>query len=110
MVFGGLSLHKLQTTYSVMQFLPANHPALKMDRAVRARFHLEDRPTFIGVLTLKKNQAGTWLTLERVKRLEKLTAQLKAVKGVDSALSVANVEGAANVKGAISVGELVQLV
>jgi len=108
--FGILSLHRLQTTYSVMQFLPANHPALKMDRAVRARFHLEDHPTFIGVLTLKKGEPGTWLAVERIKKLEKLTAQLKSVTGVDQALSVANVEGAANVKGAISVGELVQLV
>src|SRR5665213_2980269 len=110
MVFGGLSLHKIQTTYSVMQFLPANHPALKMDRAVRARFHLEDHPTFIGVLTLKPGEFGTWLQPARVNRLEKLTAQLKALKGVSAAVSVANVEGAANVKGTISVGELVKLV
>ncbi|MGZ3722035.1 MAG: efflux RND transporter permease subunit, partial [Bdellovibrionales bacterium] len=110
MVFGGLSLHKLQTTYSIMQFLPANHPALKMDNAVRARFHLEDHPTFIGVLNLKKTELGTWLQPARIKRLEKLTARLKALTGVDQAMSVANVEGAASVKGAISVGELVKLV
>jgi len=107
--FGLLSLHKLQTTYSVMQFLPENHPALKIDMAVKKRFHIEDHPVFIGVLTLKKGDKATWLQPDHIKRLEKLTAKLKTLKGVDSAVSVANVEGAANVKGAISVGELVQL-
>src|SRR5256885_9027439 len=93
-----------------MQFLPANHPALKMDQAVRARFHLADHPTFIAVLNLKKNETGSWLIPARIKRLEKLTAQIKTLKGIENAVSVATVEGAANVKGSISVGELVKLV
>lgn len=109
MVFGALSLHKLQTAYSIMQFLPTNHAALKADLAVRKRFHLNDLPTYIGLLSLKKGQEGTWLQPARMKRLAKLTEQLKNVKGVVTSVSIATVEGAANVKGEISVGELVKL-
>jgi predicted RND superfamily exporter protein len=109
-LFGLKSLSRLKTEYSVMQFLPVHHPALKMDRAVRKKFHIEDRPTFIGVLTLRKDISGDWFTPKRVKHLAEVTNLIRNMKGVENALSVGNVEGAASVDGALSVGELVKLV
>ena len=109
-VFGALSLHKLKTEYSVMQFLPTHHPALQMDQEVRKLFNIEDKPTFIGVLNLKEGEAGNWLVPTRIHRLAALTKEIKDVKGVDMALSVANVAGAASSDGSLMVGELVNLV
>lgn len=109
-LFGASSLRHLKTEYSVMQFLPAHHPALKMDQAVRHRFHIEDRPTFIGVITLKKDEAGGWLSQAKMKQLSEVTKKIQGMDEVDNVLSVANVNGAATVDGAVSVGELVQLV
>lgn len=93
-----------------MQFLPTHHPALKMDRSVRKKFHIEDRPTFIGVLTLKKEINGDWFSPKRIRHLAEVTKKIRDIEGIDSALSVGNVEGAATVDGALSVGELVKLV
>ena len=109
-VFGALSLHKLKTEYSVMQFLPTHHPALQMDQEVRKLFNIEDKPTFIGVLNLKEKEVGNWLVPARIHRLASLTKTIKEVKGVDMALSVANVAGAASSDGSLMVGELVNLV
>lgn len=114
-VFGAASLHRLQTEYSVMQFLPANHPALLMDNDVRKTFGIEDKPTFIGLLTIKKSTSvsasdGTWLAPDRMQRLSQLTKAIAARKGVDLALSIANVNGAATVDGDLVVGELTHLV
>lgn len=110
MIFGLLSLNRLKTEYSVMQFLPAHHPALKMDQAIRKRFNIEDRPVFIGILNLRKSEAGNWLIPDRVQRLTKLTESIKAMPDVEMVLDVANVVGAASIDNALSVGELVQVV
>lgn len=109
-IIGAFSLTKLKTQYNVLQFLPKNHPALRMDSAVRRRFHINDRPTFIGVLTLRNRNQGDWLQAGRVQKLSALTLKIKALNSVDEAISVANVEGAAQVEGSLSVGELVKLV
>lgn len=109
-LFGVHSLSRLKTEYSVMQFLPDHHPALKMDEAVRKKFHIEDRPTFIGVVTLKNSDESGWLSQERVEQLSHVTKKIQDLEEVESVLSVANVAGAATVDGSVSVGELVQLV
>lgn len=108
-VFGAMSLDKLQTVYSVMQFLPTNHPALQMDRNVRAKFHIEDLPTFIGVVALDKSEQGSWFRGERMNRIDAATSKLKGLKGVANVVSLANVQGAVEVDGALSVGELIKL-
>ncbi len=82
LIFGILSLDRLQTRYSVTQFLPENHPAIKMDQELRKRFQLADHPTFIAVLSLKKGEAGTWLEQHRIRKLGQLTDQLQQLSGV----------------------------
>ena len=100
-VVGLLSLHRLKMEYSVMQFLPAHHPALVMDSEVRKQFHLEDRPLFIGVLDLKAETPGNWLQSERMLELRKLTEDIKNLDGVVNAISVANVAGVAGLSEAL---------
>ncbi len=106
---GVLSLHRLQTEYSVMQFLPEHHPAIQMDREVRAHFHLTDLPLFIGVVTLAENETGTWLEADRIKKLTQATQELKTISGVGSAISLGNIDGAVEQVGLISVAPLVQV-
>jgi predicted RND superfamily exporter protein len=108
-VFGAMSLDKLQTVYSVMQFLPTHHPALRMDQEVRAKFHIEDLPTFIGVVALDKSEQGSWFRGERMNKIDAATSKLKNLKGVANVVSLANVQGAVEVDGALSVGELMKL-
>lgn len=109
-VFGAWSLPRLKTEYSVMQFLPANHPSIRMDAAVRKLFGIEDKPTFIGILTLKENESGNWLTSEKMARLSAMTKSIQAMPGIDMALSISNVSGAASTDGSLAIGELVTLV
>ncbi len=107
-IFGILSLKHLQTQYSVMQFLPSHHPALAMDLSVRDKFHLVDRPTFIGLLDLPKDQQ--WFEKNHMDSLSKVTSQLKNFEGVHDAFSLANIEGANDVDGTLSVGKIVKLI
>jgi len=66
-IIGILSLHKLQTHYSVTQFLPSHHPGLEMDQAIRRKVsgagsaHVH-RPCQPG-----KREYGTWLEPQRMK-------------------------------------------
>jgi uncharacterized protein len=109
-VVGLKSLHLLKTEYSVMQFLPAHHPALQMDEDVRKLFHLEDKPVFIGLLNLHNEEKESWLIPGRIERLAKLTKTVSDIESVQVALSVANVVGAASEGDELSVGELTRLV
>lgn len=106
---GVRSLHQLQTQYSVMQFLPAHHPALETEKKVRDQFHLSDLPTFIGLIQLKNSEQGNWLQLDRMTQLSGATARLKDIPGVSEALSIATVDGATDVHGVLNVGSLVEM-
>lgn len=106
---GLMSLHKLRTQYSVTQFLPVRHPALVMDESVRNKFRIPDLPVFIGMVSLNNDAAGTWFDPIRMKSLKELTEQIKALKDVHDVISVANVNGAADVDGVLSVGPLVDI-
>lgn len=103
------ALKHLQTQYSVMQFLPENHPAIKMDQDVRERFNIVDRPTFIGLITLTDTEPGTWLEPARMQQLEAATEAVAGIPGATMALSVSNVDGAADLHGNLNVGKLVKL-
>ncbi len=128
--FGVVSLKNLKTLYSVMQFLPVHHPALKMDRAVRERFKLKDNPTFIGLIELQQSEQGEpseqkmsqnaekkiqktsdedWLSSQKMEKLSILTTKVEKMKNVVQVISIANIQGAADVNKTITVGKIISL-
>lgn len=104
-LIGFHSLKNLKTLYSVTQFLPTHHPAMIMDEKVRERFHLVDRPIFIGVI---RNQ-NSWFNHESITELKKLTAELEALSGVHEIIDIANVQGARSENQTINLGKLIDL-
>lgn len=108
-IFGVLSLHKLQTQYSVMQFLPKHHPALSADQSVRRRFQMPDLPMFIGLVSLAQDEEGSWFSAERMQHLKEVSATIRGWDRVHSVIAISNVSGAADVDGALNVGPLVEI-
>ncbi len=108
-IFGALGIRGLETQYSIMQFLPEHHPAIKMDENVRAHFHLQDLPTFVGIITLGDKETGTWLEPARIEKLRQSTELLKSMKGVGNSVSIGNIEGAAESNSVLNIGPLLKV-
>jgi len=101
------ALPKLQTQYSLKQFLPRDNPLLKRDEHTRQLFQLSDAQPFI--ITAKigaKNE--TWFEKNKIENLERLTDLLAHFPGVRSTLSLANVQGAISSDHGLSVGPLLK--
>ncbi|WP_374080405.1 outer membrane lipoprotein-sorting protein [Bdellovibrio bacteriovorus] len=101
------ALPKLQTQYSLKQFLPQDNPLLKRDEHTRQLFQLSDSQPFI--ITAKiSDESETWFEKEKVQSLERLTDLLSHFPGVKNTLSLATVQGAINSDDGLSVGPLLQ--
>lgn len=101
------ALPKLQTQYSLKQFLPQDNPLLKRDEHTRQLFQLSDSQPFI--ITAKiSDESETWFEKEKVQSLERLTDLLAHFPGVKNTLSLATVQGAINSDDGLSVGPLLQ--
>jgi predicted RND superfamily exporter protein len=100
---------KVKTSYSVSQFLPPNHPILKISEKVSRQFHLSTEPPLIAILDLPAESLSTWLTKNRLQRLQTVTHVIEHVRGVQRAISLATIEGAVQSDGAINVGVLTEL-
>jgi predicted RND superfamily exporter protein/outer membrane lipoprotein-sorting protein len=103
-----LSLSKLQTEYSMKQFLPREHPLITADDAMKARFQLSDLEPFFALVSLPEGN-GNWLDPARMDRLQKETIALSEINGVERTLSLATVEGASSSKEGLTVGRLLEL-
>jgi predicted RND superfamily exporter protein len=108
--YGVRSLDKLQTHYSVLEFLPAHHPALIMDQSVRDRFNITDRPVFIGVATLRETESGNWLSSSRMQGLEDFTKTLQKIEGVNEVIGINTIEAASDTAGSLNIGQLIKIV
>ena len=70
------ALPKLQTQYSLKQFLPKDNALLKKDDNTRQVFQLSDSQPFI--ITAKLNaERETWFNKNKIESLERLTNLLK---------------------------------
>nr|WP_295899246.1 outer membrane lipoprotein-sorting protein [uncultured Bdellovibrio sp.] len=106
-VLGLFALPKLQTQYSLKQFLPQDNPLLKRDEHTRQLFQLSDSQPFI--ITAKiPSESETWFQKEKIQSLERLTDLLAHFPGVKNTLSLATVQGAINSDHGLSVGPLLQ--
>jgi len=106
---GGLasiSLKGLKTEYSVKQFLPPSHPLIEADNARRTKFDLPELEPFFALVQVEE---GSWLEKARMEKLAAATAAVSSLEGVQSAISLATVEGASSTKEGLTVGRLVEL-
>ena len=108
-IIGAFGARGLQTKYSITQFSPEYNPVTDMDRRVRAYFHLKSSPTFVGLIALRPNQKGTWLTKSRMNRLSILTKKIEILAGVKRVLSLANVNAVSEKRGILGVGPLIKV-
>lgn len=104
-----LSLHKLRTEYSVKQFLPHNHPLMLADDRLKARFQLPELEPYFALVTLPKENKGTFLEARPITTLKDATEALAKVEGVRYAISIATVEGASSSPEGLTVGRLLEL-
>lgn len=100
-----LTFSKLQTQYSLSQFLPKQNPLLALDAKTKQTFQISEAQPFIVTLQLA-DPSQSWLEPERINSLRKTTEELRKLSGVSTTLSVATVQGAINVKDSLSVGPL----
>ncbi|XGC79330.1 outer membrane lipoprotein-sorting protein [Bdellovibrio bacteriovorus] len=101
------ALPKLQTQYSLKQFLPADNPLLKKDENVRQLFQLSEAQPFIITAKVSDDQK-TWFEKDKIQSLERLTDLLAHFPGVKNTLSLATVQGAINNEDGLSVGPLLK--
>jgi hypothetical protein len=104
-VLSVFTFSKLQTQYSLKQFLPKQNPLLTLEEKTKKTFQISESQPFIATLQLAKAQES-WLDTEKVDLLKQTTEELSHLEGVKSALSIATVEGAINSKEGLSVGPL----
>lgn len=104
-----LLLPRLQTHYSMTQFLPKHHALLDQNIAVESEFQLTKREPLMTILDLGEKETGSWLEPERIQKLRDLSARLEQIPGVNKLIHIANVEGASQSPEGITVGKLLEL-
>jgi hypothetical protein len=99
------ALTKLETEYSLKQFLPNKSQLLAQDAHTRRLFQISEGQPFIVTLQVI-NPQETWLEASKIQALKNTTETLSKLSNVRSALSLATVEGAVDSKEGLSVGPL----
>src|SRR3989344_1530605 len=102
-IWGARQLPKLQTQYSMLQFLPKKHPLLERENKVRERYQLGALPPILALIDLGKSERGAWLEPERAGRLRAATKHFASLKGAVGATSIATVDGAIQTKEGVNV-------
>jgi predicted RND superfamily exporter protein len=105
----GYSLRKLDTHYSMRQFLPNNHPLYLSDDEIKHEFSLGKEEPVLITLELNKDAPGSWLTEDRIQLLRTATADVSSTVSIRDATSLANVETAVDSAKGINVGNLLTL-
>lgn len=106
-VLSVLTFSRLQTKYSLSQFLPKQNPLLALDAKTKRTFQISDSQPFIATLQLVDKQQ-TWLEVDKIQVLKQTTEEMRQITGVKNSLSIATVEGAVNSKEGLSVGPLLE--
>jgi predicted RND superfamily exporter protein/outer membrane lipoprotein-sorting protein len=104
-VFSIFTFSKLQTQYSLSQFLPKQNPLLALDAKTKKTFQINESQPFIVTLQLL-DETKSWLEVDKIEALKQTTEELRKIEGVKNTLSLATVEGAINSKDGFSVGPL----
>nr|BFD59614.1 hypothetical protein CKG001_17210 [Bdellovibrio sp. CKG001] len=106
-ILGLFALPRLQTQYSLKQFLPKDNPLLERDDHTKQLFQLSDSQPFIITARITAD-SETWFNKEKIRSLESLTNLLVNYPGVKNTLSLATVQGAISNSDGLSVGPLLK--
>jgi predicted RND superfamily exporter protein len=109
-VSGTYEIRKLDTTYSLRQFMPKDHPLYVSDRAVQSTFSLNEELPVIVTMSLNPEVSGTWLQPDRVETIRQATQDVAHVDGIKAATSLVNIESAASTPKGIQISNLLSLV
>ncbi|MDG0816616.1 outer membrane lipoprotein-sorting protein [Bdellovibrio svalbardensis] len=101
------ALPKLQTQYSLKQFLPKDNLLLKEDEKVRQAFQLSEAQPFVITAQIQ-DASSDWFETTKIESLQRLTDLLANYPGVKGTLSLATVQGAINSDAGLSVGPLLK--
>ncbi len=101
------ALPKLQTQYSLKQFLPKDNHLLKEDEKARQAFQLSEAQPFVITAQIPK-ESGDWFDKSKIDSLHGLTDLLANFPGVKGTLSLATVQGAISSDTGLSVGPLLK--
>lgn len=101
------ALPRLQTQYSLKQFLPQDNPLLKRDEHTRQLFQLPDSQPFVITARLSSSHQ-TWFEKDKIQSLERLTDLLAHFPGVKATMSLTSAQGAVNSEQGLSVGPLLK--
>ncbi len=96
----------IPTNYSMEQFLPKKHPLLKADKDSKKVFQISEASPHILLLSFSKKSGLTWNQAENLAKLNRLSSDIKSVKGVKSVISLGNIPSAFENKGELIVGPL----
>ncbi|RYZ90707.1 MAG: hypothetical protein EOP06_07595, partial [Proteobacteria bacterium] len=89
------------------QFLPKQNPLLALEDKTKQTFQLDDSQPFIVTATLQRPQE-TWMNQDKIAALRQATAGLSGLEGVQSAISLATVQGAIVSEGTLALGPLLE--
>lgn len=103
------ALARLQSNYSVSQFLPKDHPLINVDKETRRQFFLDQTQPLIVTLDVKPGVKGDWIETARLRRLQQATLQLKKTSGTTTVLSLANIQSASHQNDQLTVGSLLSI-
>lgn len=107
-ILGAGVLDRLETQYSMRQFLPKNHELITREDRIKAQFQLGAMPAILVMLDLGKKEGGDWLEPKRIAKLRAATEKFATLPGIDAGLSIATVEGAMNSRAGVNVGKLLE--
>ena len=101
-IFLLLQIPRLNTSYSIDQFFPKEHPLITQDQHVRKIFGLEE----VAMLYVTASLPGeeNWLTPKNMHRLSEITNQIANLPGVSKTISLATVEMALSDDHTLKIG------
>jgi len=103
------SATNIPTNYSMDQFLPRKHPLLNWDKESKKVFHISEGTPHILLLSLRAEDQGEWYDKKHLAGLQKLSEEIGSLRGVQSVLSLGNVQSAFEKKDELLVAPLPDL-
>jgi len=106
---GAYYASSIPTNYTMEQFLPKNHQLLRFDKESKKVFQISETAPHILLLSLNRGGENRWFQPSNLERLEKLSNEISATKGVKSVVSLGNISSAFEQKGELLVAPLKEL-
>src|SRR5690606_23946398 len=100
---------KIKSDYDIDQFLPKNHHLLQWDQESKKLFHISEAAAHILLLSLPEGESKQWHDRVYIDGLVELTSRIEGLEGVQSVLSLGNIQYAQEQDNQLIVGTLKDL-